>query len=343
MNNFWSTQPVTFLPDIGTFFNQDVEQAKRLIDTLASSGVSVIKGEILHDANICLKTGAIERYFGVRSGKPIDEDYRSLIERKVVSLDDYEMLFEYAKSLGLKIVLSVYDTKGVDFAVQLGCLALKVASSNITHQPLIEYMAKLGVPLIFDTGHTTIEEAVRAISWAKDMGNFDLLIEHSPPSPPKSVDLHNLNFMLTLASATQLPFGLSDHHSTEEMLYAAVAMGATVVEKGVCADDTLDEQDVAHAMCIDDVKNILPKINNIADALGDGVRNLPRNRVKYVSRMCLIAQKMITKDTALSLDNVGFAFPAVGIGTEYWSEVCGFCVNRDIVAGEAIAWSDVSG
>ena len=343
MNNFWLKQSLTFLPDIGTFFNQDLEQAKLLIDELASAGVTTIKGEILHNADICLATDVVESFYGHHSGKMIKENYRSLIERKIVSLKDYKKLFEYAKSLNLNIVLSVYDNEGADFALQLGCLALKVASSNITHQPLIEYIATLGLPIIFDTGHTSIEEATRAIGWAKDRGNFDLLIEHSPPAPPNSVELHNLNFMLTLATATRLPFGLSDHHCTEEMLYAAVAMGATVVEKGVCADDMLDEQDAGHAIGISQIKEILPKLNNIAEALGDGIRDLPRDREKYKSRMGLVAKKMIPKGTALSLENVGFAFPALGIGTEYWSEVCGFHANRGLDIGETIARSDISG
>lgn len=342
--NYWHQfkSPI-FLPDIGTFFNRDIATAKDLVTQLAASGVKTIKGEILHDANICLKTDVTETYYGHVSQKKISENYRELIERKVVSLAQYRQVFNLAKSLGLNIVLSVYDFEGADFAKELDVMAIKIASSNITHQPLIEYIASLGTPMIFDTGHSTIEEASRAISWARDAGNFDVLVEHSPPGPPNDVSLHQLAFMNTLGIACNCPTGLSDHHCGDEMLYAAVALGATIIEKGVCQNNIHDEQDAGHALPIGQVKQTLLKINNIAAGLGNGYRELPRTRAKYVSRMGLIAKQDIKPGQSLTLENTGFAFPNIGIGTEYWSECQELKVVNKITAGQVIKWSDLRG
>ncbi len=339
-----SNRPL-FLPDIGTYFNQDIECAKKLIDDLAQAGISTIKGEILQTADICLDANQCgnEKYFGQKSNRFVEENYRSLIERKVVSLSAYKIIFDYAKKKNLAIIVSVYDIEGANFACYIGCKAIKIASSNITHQALIEHVASLKKPMIFDTGHSTIEEAARAVNWAKDKNpELDALIEHSPKGPPNPVSQQNLNFMKTLATAVACPFGLSDHHSGEEMLYAATAMGALLLEKGVCPDNMGDEQDGGHAMPVSQVAEVLLKINNIADAMGDGQRHLPRNREKYISRMGLVAKTDLKQNSKLTLETVNFAFPALGIKAEYWSEVEGRVLKQAIKTGQVITWSDLA-
>jgi sialic acid synthase SpsE len=337
-----------FLPDIGTYFNQDMQQAEALVDALAEAGVTTIKGEILNNANVCLDAhlSGNEKYWGHQSGEPIEENYRALIERKVLPLSAYETLFRYAQSKGLGVVVSIYDFEGADFAKQMNCEAIKIASSNITHQPLIEYVAQLHLPMIIDTGHSTLEEAARAVNWAQDAAlaqghEADLLIEHSPKGPPAPVSQQNLRFMQTLGQSMGVPYGLSDHHGGDEMLLAATALGATVLEKGVCPDDMGDEQDGGHAMPICEVAQAVQRIHAIADGLGDGVRILPRQRDKYVSRMGLVAKTDLLAGERLSLETVRFAFPALGVKTEYWSEVAGAALIQPLKAGEVIDWSAI--
>lgn len=342
------SQRPLFLPDIGTYFNQDMAQAKSLIDALAEAGVTTIKGEILQTAEVCLDAhlSGNEKYYGHKSGEVQQENYRALIERKVVPLSAYQTLFEYAQSKGMEVIVSVYDFEGADFAKQIGCKAIKIASSNITHQPLIEYVAQLGLPMIIDTGHSTVEEMARAVNWAQDAGLMgsavDIVVEHSPKGPPNPVNQQNLKFMQTLGQAVNLPYGLSDHHGGEEMLYAATAMGAVVLEKGVCPDDMGDEQDGGHAMPVSQVAEVLQKINNIADAMGDGVRVLPRQRDKYVSRMGMVAKVDVKPGDVLSLDTVRFAFPAKGIPAEYWSEMEHQTFAKPVLAGAVIGWPDIA-
>ena len=343
-SNFWQQLSTPFfLPDIGTFFNQDINLALDLINQLAQAKVSVLKGEILHSADICLAGDTIEKYYNSANNTMVKENYRALIERKVVSLDDYRLIFDHARAQSMAIILSVYDEQGADFAKEIGCMAIKIASANITHQPLIEYIAAKQLPMILDTGHSTLEEVLRAVSWARDAGNYDLLIEHSPPAPPNDVKLHNLRFMQPMGQAAGTPFGLSDHHNGDEMLFAATAMGAIILEKGVCPNNMAAEQDGAHAMPINQVAQTIEKINNIASALGNGYRELPRYRAKYHSRMGLVAKVDIAQGQCLSLANVSFAFPALGIATEYWSEVQGVKTSRDITAKSVINWCDING
>ena len=340
IHNLLQKHKTLFLPDIGTFFNDDVEVALNMVEELSEAKIPVIKAEILHDVDICLKTNLSEFYYSASRENMIEENYREVIERKIVSLEAYEKIFNFVKKKGCDLVVSVYDTEGAAFAIEHDVIALKIASSNITHQPLIKYVAKTDRTVILDTGHSTLEEISRAVNWLNDEGKFDIVIQHSPLAPPISVKKHNLKFMQTLGRCFGIPYGLSDHHIGEEMLYAATALGAAIVEKGVCPDDLGDEQDRAHALNIGQAAKVQEKINNIAQGLGSGVRVLERNRDKYRSRMGLVARVDLDKGAILTEENVTFAFPVVGIPVEYIELYFGREIKNPVAAGSPIKSSN---
>ena len=333
-----STHPPLFLPDIGTFFNQDIDLAFLMIDTLKAANINIIKGEILHTANICLPIKHNENYLS-NDGKTVtSENYRQLIERKTVSLPDYRKIFGYCRNRELEFVVSVYDEEGAVFAKEQNAAAIKISSSNITHYPLINFVAKLGLPMIIDTGHSTISEAVRAIKWCRDAGESRLVVQHSPPAPPESIHKHNLNMMLSLGKECQSYTGLSDHHKGTEMLIAATAMGAQVIEKGVFPLGLENEQDINHAMPIDYAGSLSKTINMVFHALGKGENREPDGKRPYQSRMCLIAKQNLEPGDTIILDKVSFAFPPLGIGCEHWLDVVGKTIKKCIQKGKAITW-----
>ena len=182
-NNF----PPIFLPDIGTFFNQNIELAIEMIDQLKVAKIPAVKGEILHSADVCLPYDHQESFLSSDGKTIIAENYRELIERKVVSLDDYSTIFEHCHKQDIDFVVSVYDHEGVRFAKDYNAAALKVSSSNITHYPLIASIVDTKLPIIIDTGHATIAEAVRAVEWCRSLGENRIIVEHSPPAPPKAL------------------------------------------------------------------------------------------------------------------------------------------------------------
>lgn len=329
-----------FLPDIGTFFNQKIDVAESMVRSLAETGITTIKGEVLHDADVCLDDDTVERYLS-RDGQVVEERYRDLIERKVVSLDEYEHLYSCCQQEGLDVVVSVYDFEGADFAANIGAAALKIASSNIVHGPLIAHVARLGKPMIIDTGKSTVEEAARAVNWARDAGATQLIIEHSPPAPPSPIHEQNLRFMVTLGRTFGLPYGLSHHSDADEILFAAAALGAHVIETGVTPDGLEADQDVAHAVPLSRVPQVLSGIERVYRALGRSTRELRRDREKYISRMGLVTSSDVKAGDAVDLEHVRFSFPMRGIAVEHFELVEGWTFRRDIGAGQVIGWGDV--
>lgn len=333
-------EPPLFFPDIGTFFNKDMDIAESLVRKLHAGGASLVKGEILHDADIVLDDSTVEVYLG-HDGTARQERNHELIERKVVPFSSYEKLFGLCKSLDMGFLLSVYDFRGAEFARDIGASALKVASSNIVHRPLIEYVARLGLPMIIDTGKSSLEEIARAVQWAEDAGASDIMVQHSPEAPPSPLTNHNLRMLETLRQVFERPVGLSDHHAGEEMLYAAVALGAHSVEKGIIPDDMGEDQDVYHALPVSMFEEVSAKCRRIQIALGDNMRYLRRDSKKHPYRMGLVASRDVSRGEVLNLTNVRFAFPAKGIPVEHWDIVEGWHVRCGLNDGQVIGWQDV--
>lgn len=331
--------PLLFFPDIDVYFNKDIEAAKSLISQLCDAGVNIIKSAVLHRLDMTLPDNVPQGYM-TRKGV-VKEGYRTILERKIIPLGQFAKIFDAVKSSGCDLVLSVYDEEGADFSKEIGACALKIPSSNVVHEKLVQYVAQLGLPMILDTGKSTFEEIARAVQWAEDAGAKEMVIQHSPAAPPAPLSEHHLRMMLTLKEMFGYPVGLSDHHSGEEMLYAAVALGASVVEKAIITDDQEEDIDVYHALEISRVKEVWEKCQNIHEALGNGRRCLPRDREKPNGWMGLISRKDLNPGDFVEERTIGFAFPALGIGAEYWSRVKGTKLKRPIKAGSIIRWSDI--
>ncbi|WP_033068648.1 N-acetylneuraminate synthase family protein [Thalassospira australica] len=342
--------PPVFLAEIGGFFGQDVGLAADMIRQIVEVGHSVaeqpmiLKTEILHDPEICLLGDTLETYAS-KDGRVYQENYRSLIERKVLPLDHYAKLLGICSDAGAPFIVSVYDFKGADFAVEMGASSLKIASANLVHIPLIRHCASKDLPLIVDTGRSTITEVKRAIHVAREAGCQDLVVEHSPDGHPALPSAHNLNILQTYKNVLGLPVGLSDHHVGIEMLYAAIALGASVLEKGVhVAPDDLDI-DISHTMDINDLPQVLRSVKDVWLALGEGERDLKKpieGVIGTSQRQCLVAAKDIVEEEKISFETVRFAFPCKGIPVQEWDRVVGKKLVRKVRAGQPLQWDDVN-
>lgn len=334
--------PPVILPDIDVFFNQDIDLAKSMITSLVKSGSKFIKAAVIHDPNIVLDDDTQESYYDHVAKKLVSERYRDLIERKVISLDSYRILADLTRELNALLVLSVYDSEGADFAVDAGAVALKIASSNITHEYLINYVCDLGLPIILDTGKASLAEISRAMGWIRAKGSLSrAIIQHSPLAPPHDLKFHNLHMMRTLGEIFDVPFGLSDHHAGNEMMIAATALGACVLEKGVCPENAIADQDVAHAIPVSRFPDLLTECTNVFHALGGKMRFLDDIPVRRLDRMGLIAKVDLRPGSKITDKEIGFAWPSKGVGAEFWSVVEGCRLTRSIKKGQPVHWSDV--
>lgn len=341
--------PPVIFAEIGSYFNGDAKLAKSMIDRVIDARKKVphqpmvLKTEILDDAEICLADNTLETYSS-KSGEIRQENYRDLIERKVMPLEQYVPLFSMCVERNIPFVVSVYDFKAADFAIKNGASALKIASSNVVHIPLIRYVAGLGLPMVIDSGRATIAEVHRAIDTARAAGCEDIVVQHSPdghPAPPKA---HNLRILETYAQAFNLPTGLSDHHVGLEMIYLSVALGASVIEKGVYDNPNELDQDISHTMGLGDLEHVLEMTYACWEALGSTERHT-RDPIDWVigtsQRQCLVANQDLEPGDMINLDTMRFAFPCKGIPVEDWDLVCNWVVDTTLKAGQPVQWENV--
>ena len=331
--------PTVFVAEIGTFFNQDIELAHSYLNEVAQAGAPVFKTEILHNPNVVLKdSGLVHRYN--HAGGTKSEDYRALIERKCVPLSGYRELFAHCRELDIPYVATVYDFEGVDFLAEEGGAAVKLARDNVNNVPLIRYASRTGLPVIFDAGIVYFDEVARAVRLAQDHGAGGVVVNHHPGSNPAPAEAHNMRVMETYKRALGVPVGLACHYRGDELLYLAVGMGANLLEKGVVDDPDRIEQDLVSAAKLSDLKRIIRQVRNCWESIGQAPARHPEPR-DLSSRKGLVATCSIAKGGNLGPDNVGFAWPPVGISVENWDEVMGHKATRDLAADEAIGWDDV--
>jgi sialic acid synthase SpsE len=341
--------PPVFLAEIGGFFGQDMDLASAMIRRIIQVGRDVpqqpmiLKTEILHDAAICIPSPTTETY-AAKDGRVQRENYRALIERKVVPLAHYAGLLQLCRDEGMPFLVSVYDFAGADFAVQQGAVALKLGSPNIVHLPLLRHCASKGLPMVLDTGRATLGEVQRALDVVRQTGCENVVLEHSPDGHPALPKAHNLRILETYLQAFGLPVGLSDHHVGIEMLFMSIALGACVLEKGVhVAPDDLDI-DISHAMNLDDLREVLLAVHGCWQALGAPTRDMsvPIEGVLGTSqRQCLVARGDLSVGQPINLQTVRFAFPRLGVGVEHWDLVEGWQLRKPVKAGEPVQWNDI--
>jgi sialic acid synthase SpsE len=332
-----SDHPPIFFAEIGSFFNGNPEPARELIrriidcrDAVPEQPV-VLKTEILDDPEICLPGDTVETYAS-KGGGVKKENYRELIERKVMKTEHYIPLFKMCRDAKIPFVVSVYDMKAAK-------------SSNLTHVPLIRYTAGLGLPMVIDTGRASIAEVHRAVDTARKGGCFDIVVQHSPEGHPAPAKSHNLRIMRTYMQTFGLPAGLSDHYTGDEMLYLSVALGASVLEKGIYFDPDELDQDIAHSMGIDDLPRVLRMVHDSFIALGRAERD-PQLKIDWVigtsQRQCLVANRDLRAGDPITLETVRFAFPMKGIPVEHWDLVSAWHVSAPVKAGQPIRWEHVA-
>ncbi len=331
--------PAVFMAEIGTFFNNDIDKSMEYLSSIANAGVRLFKTEILHNPEVCLKNTGLMTSYNHAKGRAT-EDYRALIERKVISLDEYARLFDFSRNLGIPFVCSVYDIEGIDFLVEQKGAAIKFARDNINNIGLIQYAAQTNLPLIFDAGNLYISEIARAVETAKRNGDGGVIINHHPAANPAPPAIHNLRVLETYKRTFGVPVGLSCHYRGEEILYAAIGAGVNLIEKGVDSDPDRIEQDLVSASNMNSLSEIVSKVNNCWLALGQTRWDVeePRNKSSWKG---VVAKYDIKQGATLNSDNIYFAFPCKGISVEYWDLLAGRKAARNIKKGSVMDWADI--
>ena len=255
----------------------------------------------------------------------------------------HQAIFNEAKECGLICFSTPFDKTAVDFLEELGNPIMKIASFEITDVPLIEYAAKKGKPMVISTGIAMPEDIELAVKTCKDAGNNDITLLKCTSSYPAPIEAANLMTMVDMKQRYGVKVGLSDHTMGHDVAVAAVALGATMVEKHFILDRSIGGPDAAFSMEKDEFAAMVKSIRNVEKALGEVVYPTDPSKIKgrEFSRSLYVAEDVKAGDVVTE-QNVRSVRPGYGLHPKYLPEVLGKKVNKDLKKGERFSLDFIS-
>lgn len=322
------------IAEAGVNHNGDMNLAKKLIDEAKKAGADYVKFQTA--VNPTSKYAPKAEYQKRETGA--DETQLQMALKLRLSLDQHFELYEYCNKVGISYLSTAFDIDSVHFLDSLNLPFWKIPSGEITNLPYLLEIAKIHKPIVMSTGMAEMDEIATTIDILKDNGSGDITLLQCHTDYPTMMENVNLHAMNTLADTFHLPVGLSDHSIGIEVPIAAVAMGATVVEKHFTLDRNMYGPDHKASIEPDGLTAMIKAIRNIEVALGDGRKvcsPLEKKNI-IVARKSIVAKRDIKKGEILTVDNITTKRPGNGISAMKWFEVLGTQAVRDFGEDELI-------
>ena len=327
---------VTVIAEAGVNHNGDLKLAKKLARIAKESGADIVKFQTAKLESVVSKYAPMAEYQKVNTGKT--QSQIDMLKKLLLSYEDFRELSHYCEEIGIQFLSTPFDIESIEFLSSLGCNLWKIPSGEITNLPYLEQVGKKQQPIILSTGMSSLSEVRAAMDVLKccDAGKITLL--HCTTEYPASFDAVNLKAMLTLKDEFDVDVEYSDHTSGIEVSIAAVALGATVIEKHFTLDRNMEGPDHKASLEPTELKAMVSAIRNIELAMGNGKKIPSTSEITNiaVARKSIIAKCPIRKGDIFTEDNLTTKRPGNGISPMRWHEVLGMRAIRDFQEDELI-------
>ena len=330
-------EPAFVIAEIGVNHNGSVERAKHLIDAAHAAGADAVKFQIRHlpatyQADVLDHPELQEQSF---------QYLIPLLKEFELSRDAYRELFRYARALGLVAIASAFDEPTVDFVSEFAPPLYKVASADLINLPLIERLLRERTPLVLSTGMATLDEVDETAAFLhRRRATFALL--HCQSTYPASVDTLNLAMIPKLRRCYKVPVGYSGHELGITNTIAAVALGASVIERHITLDRTLAGPDHAASLEPAEFADLVKGIREYEVAYGVPVRRISRGEVgnRLTLRKSLVAASDIPAGVTITRAMVAAKSPGNGVSPQRLYGLVGRTARRAIKADAMFTESD---
>ena len=330
---------VLIIAEAGVNHNGNMELAKQLIEAAAAAGADLVKFQTFNADRLVTQLAQKAQYQTRTTGS--QESQLEMLRRLELTEAMHKELMAHCKTCNIGFFSTGFDIKSIDLLLNLGLDHFKVPSGELTNLPYLRHIGQLGKAVILSTGMATLADIEAAIEVLEQAGTARDLITvlHCTTEYPTPMPEVNLRAMQSIHAAFGVAVGYSDHTQGIEVAIAAVAMGATVIEKHFTLDRTLPGPDHQASLEPAELKAMVSAIRNIEIALGDGIKRLTPSeaRNKPIARKSLVASQAIKAGEAFSALNVTSKRPGTGISPMRWDEVIGRLAPHDFAADELIS------
>lgn len=319
------------IAEAGVNHNGSLVIAKKLIEEAAKAGADFIKFQTFVTENLVSKNTILAEYQKKNFKK--DSSQFEMLKDLELSLNDHYELIDHCYQHKIAFFSTAFDLDSIDLLAKLDFKFWKIPSGEITNLPYLQKIGSFNLPIILSTGMATLGEIEDAIEVLEESGTSREIITvlHCTTEYPAPINEVNLNAMTTIAEAFKVKVGYSDHTEGIEIPLAAVALGASVIEKHFTLDRNMKGPDHKASLEPDVFKKMVEAIRNIELAMGSGIKRPTECEIKnkIAARKSLVAFKTIRKGELFTKDNLTIKRPGNGISPMYWNQLLGVDAKKD--------------
>lgn len=326
---------VFVIAEAGINHNGELKLAKKLVDAAKDAGADCIKFQTFISKNLTTKNASKAEY---QKQTKSEESQYDMLKRYELSFDEFSELSRYCQDKNIEFLSTAFDFESIEFLKSLDMKRWKIPSGEITNLPYLIKIAKLNKPVILSTGMSTMDEIKKAVSVLRENGTGEITVLHCTTEYPAPFSDVNLKAMLTIKKELGVKVGYSDHTKGIEASIAAVALGASVIEKHLTLDKNMEGPDHKSSLEPNEMKAMIRALRNIELALGDGIKKPSESEKKNicVARKSIVAKRYIQKGEIFTEENLTVKRPGNGISPMQWFEVLGRRAVRDFQEDELI-------
>ena len=339
------------IAEAGVNHNGEVALALKLADAAKAAGADAVKFQTFRAEDVVTRNAVTADYQRTNTGATSQFDMIKALE---LDEADHAQVAAHCARIGIEFFSTPFSEPAVDLLVRLGVQRLKIPSGEITNKPLLQRMAATGLPLLMSSGMATLEEVRRAVRWvhearvaaghpAPDASTLHLLhCTSAYPAPPHAL---NLLAIQTMAQATGLPVGYSDHSQGVEAALAAVALGATLIEKHLTLDKAMPGPDHRASADPQEFAAMVRGIRLVEAMRGDGIKQPTpvETNTRDVARRSVVLAVSRPRGHVLTAADLILRRPGTGIQPEHLTALPGRRLADDVTADTTLTWNLLEG
>ncbi|MEM9678771.1 MAG: N-acetylneuraminate synthase [Bacteroidota bacterium] len=306
-------QPCFVIAEAGVNHNGNLETALELVRKAKEVGANCVKFQTFKADSVITRDAPKADYqLKVTSAK---ESQFEMLKKLELSKADFRKISDYCKEINITFLSTPYNKRDADLLYSLNVDAFKIASGQLVELSFLSYVAKFKKPIIISTGMATLAEVDDAVRAIRHAGNNEIVVLQCTTNYPSDISEANIKAMGSMGKSFDLYYGYSDHVSENYACYAAVALGAKVVEKHFTLDKSMRGPDHSASLDVVEFKNLISGIRAVESSLGSSVKSPTTSELKNISgmRRSIVANQLIHAGTIIKESMLEFKRPGTGI------------------------------
>jgi len=326
------------IAEAGVNHNGDLTLAKKLVDAAVEAGADAVKFQTFLPEEV-VSTVAPKAEYQLQTTAPT-ESQLEMLRKLALPYEAFQELWQYCRHRGIMFLSTPFDIPSARFLKSLGMKIFKIPSGEITNYLLLREIGGYQATVILSTGMADLGEIEDALDVLEEFGTAreKITVLHCNTEYPTPYEDANLRAMLTIRDAFQVRVGYSDHTVGIEVPIAAVALGATVIEKHFTLDRNLPGPDHRASLEPSELRAMVQSIRNVEKALGNGIKKASPSEARNIPvvRKSIVARRAIRAGEVFSEENLTVKRPGTGISPMRWTEIIGKPAPRDFQSDEVI-------